>query len=427
MSFPWIYDALMPRHIVLLAVLAAGSLASAQDASGDRPPVELLQPQPGDGPLSTYLRLLDAEPQYPERSQALSWIHQVLAAEAATLGMHPEALAWMERGLMRSSRDSVGTLPDGTRAVDAVSEIVRLAEDRQVVMVNEAHHDATTRLLTLDLLAPLRQLGFRYLAAETFAPDSVLSRQPGYPTPDAGYYLDEPVFGAVVREALRLGYTLVPYESEIRIQDTTMTRQQWRDSTQAENLAARIFDRDARARVLVHAGYSHVNEEVGRFFHPMARYFRQIMGIDPLTVDQTEVGPMSAPGFEHPAYRAAIEAGLVDDAPVILVDAGGDPLAPIGREVFTDLQVLRPRVDRRPVETLGMGRVRPWEAPARCGRCVVEVRRRDEGPDAVPVDRRVVDSGATVEVYGPRDQTLIVTIADGETGRIVERRFAVAL
>ena len=410
--------------LALLAALVASG-AAAQEAE-ERPPFELRQSRPGDGPLSVYLRLLGAADRYPPQSAADSFVKGQLAQVAGGLGLHAEALRW--DGLAYGLRpDSAAVLPPGTRALDAVAEIVRQSEGTSVVMVNEAHHDASTRLLTRDLLAPLYERGFRYLAAETFAPDSVLSAVTDYPTVGMGYYSDEPVFGALVREALRLGYILVPYEEERadEVEGDTLDGQQRRDLSQAQHLAERVFARDPHARVLVHAGYGHINEAPTEYFSPMAWYLREITGIDPLTVSQTEVWAAADPVYEHPTARAAREAGLVTDRAVILVDADRQRLAVSEREVAVDLFVIRPPVER-PVAALGYVPLRPVVLPAVCGPCVVEVRRTGEGDDAVPVDRTVAFDGGVADLMGPPGEPLVATVIDGRTGRALDRRLALA-
>ncbi len=417
----------MVRLLLAAALVASAATAQEHDLDEEPPPFELLQPQPGDGPLSAYRRLLAAEPTYPAESQAGDFVRQVLAQGAGEIGDPGAALRWNDATLSATRWDSVGVVPNGARAVDAVAEIARRAEDTQVVMINEAHHDASTRLLTLALLEPLYARGYRYFAAETFQPDSVLAAV-RFPTAGMGTYTDEPVFGAVVREALRLGYTLVPYEIEAadQVEGDTMSAQRRRDLTEAQHLLDRTIGRDPDARVLVHAGYAHVNEVRVTWFYPMAEYFRALSGLDPLTVEQTELGPASDPAYEHPRYRAAVAAGLVGDRPVVLLDADGDALAPVGQGWSTDLQVLRPRLAGRPVEALGYGQLRPVALPSACGACVVEVRRADEGPDAVPVDRVAVLDGGTVSLRGPTDVPLVVTVVDGRTGARLERRVASA-
>lgn len=416
----------MKRILFLTAAVLVCSVANAQSDGDESPPFELARAQPGDGPLSVYLRLLDAEQNFPDGSASAGFVRQQLAQKAGGLGLHREALRW--DGVAFGSRlDSVGVLPAGTRAMDAVDEIVRRSEGTRVVMINEAHHDATTRLLTIDLLEPLYERGFRYFAAETFAPDSVLSTLSGYPAVGMGYYTDEPVFGALVREALRLGYTLVPYEEEHEdaVEGDTLDNQQRRDLSQAQHLIERVFDRDPDARLLVHAGYGHVNESPTEYFSPMAWYFREQTGMNPLTISQTEIWAATEPRYQHPTYRAALEGGLLANRPVILMGADGEPIPVSSRDARVDLFVVRPSYDR-PVEALGYGTLRSFDLPAACGSCLVEVRRSDEGPDAVPVDRIVVLEGGTIEMLGPRDVPLVVTVLEGETGRLLDRRVAVA-
>src|SRR5690606_17052867 len=114
--------------------------------------------------------------------------------------------------------------------------------DYRVVMVNEAHHKPQTRLLTLALLPELRARGFKYFAAETFGEEPL---EKGYPTKDSGYYTRDPVFAEIVREAVRLGYALVPYEA-FGVLDGS---QQARETRQAERLAE-ILARDPDAKIL---------------------------------------------------------------------------------------------------------------------------------------------------------------------------------
>jgi len=112
-----------------------------------------------------------------------------------------------------------------------------------------------------------------------------------------GSYIEEPVFGAVVRTALRLGYTLVPYEHSGRATDDEdgLTRQQRRDQGQARNLRDRIFQQNPDAKVLAHAGFGHVEEVVSPRFYPMAVCFTEMTGIDLVTVDQTTLSERSTP------------------------------------------------------------------------------------------------------------------------------------
>lgn len=407
---------------LLLAALAAGG-AAAQGAPGDTlpPPYGLTFARDGDGPLSGLLRLRDREADYraagPD-SDAWSQYAQVRAFAESFVGDHAAALRWFDAAA-GAGPDSVGALPEGLRAVPAAAYVAARAETARVVMVNEVHHEASGRLLTLELLPLLYDRGFRYFAAETLNANDAALGERGYPVDSSGVYSREPVFGALIREAARLGYTLVPYEMEDGdgVEGDTLTYQQRRDYEQARHLAERTVEADPDARVLVHAGYAHVNEAPTDRWSPMAHYFRQRTGIDPLTVSQTSVGEASGPRFEHPDYRAADAAGLLGPRPVVLLLPDGRPFEPAERPV--DLQVFRPRAGDaygRPAWLAAL----PGRVPVRvdvpdCPRtCEVTVRRPGESPEAVPLDR-VATTGGPVTLYVPVEDS-VIGVLDGRTG-----------
>ncbi len=406
--------------LALLAALVAGG-ASAQALPS---PYGLTFPRDGDGPLSALLRLRDAEADYRAAGDSLGfWSRytQVRAWMEAEAGEHRDALAWFD-ATGSWARDSVGILPPGARAVDAAEYVAEAAGAARIVMVNEAHHDASSRLLTVELLPLLYERGFRYLAAETFnVRDTALTAR-GYPVDSSGVYTRETTFAALVREAVRLGYTLVPYEIEHgdEPEDDTLTYQQRRDFEQARHLVERTVGADPDARVLVHAGYAHINEEATERWTPMAYYVRQRTGIDPFTVQQTALGEMSTPAYEHPAYRAADAAGLLGDSPVVIVDADGTPLAP--NDASVDLQVFRPRardVGGRPAWLAQLpGRVRiEVDVPDCPQTCELAVLVPGESAEAVPLDR-VATTGGTATLYVPEDDVWI-RLHDGRTGEAI--------
>lgn len=399
-----------------IALLLAATAASAQSS-----PFDLYRARPGDGPAAAYLRLSDAEATFRGTDQWDAYA-QLRAQKAAPLGLHAEALRWWDArsGDAPASVPPATALPAGTRAVDAAEWIA--AHAGQVVMVNEAHHDASSRLLTLELLPLLYAQGFRYFAAEAFAADSALAEQPGYPTPAMGTYLGEPVFGAVVREALRLGYTLVPYEIEDEEYREGGNSQARRDSMEAVHLAERTVERDPAARVLVHAGFAHVSETADEYWHPMAAYFRERTGIDPLTVDQTTLRESSVPAFDSAVYRGTLP--FLGDAPAVLLDPSGVPLR-LGVDAPIDLVVVRPRTvyaDDRPTWMALGGANAPHAIPTpeACAAtvCVAEARRPD-APGSTPLDRVVAEGVPEVVVYVPTDRAAVVTFLDGRTGEPV--------
>ncbi len=406
---------------LLLAVLLLPSASAQSPADTLVSPWTLARPTPGESFWAPLLRLRGAEAAY--RASPTWWpaYAQYRAQSEAAAGRHDLALAFWDAPA--SGRDSVGVLPAGARAVDAAAWIASAADTVQVVMINERHHAASDRLLTLRLLPLLYERGYRYLAAEALSHDDDSLNARPYPVASTGYYTGEPVFAEVLREARRLGFTLVSYEirDDQRGADTTRTPQQQRDASQARNLIDSVFAHDPDARVLVHAGFAHVYETATPDWSPMAHYLREFSGLDPLTIDQTALSERSAPAYEHPAYRAADAAGWLSEAPVVLLDPANRPVALT--DLAVDVQVFAPRTrveagrptwmamdGRRAVDLSVPGCAALW--------CGVEVRLDGEPADAIPVDRVEVDHRDRVRVFVPVGAPATAEVRDA-AGEIV--------
>lgn len=289
-------------------------------------------------------------------------------------------------------------LPDrsGYTALPALEWIAAQARNRQVVMINEAHHRPGTRQLTLALLPRLRASGFTHLALETLEASDTGLTQRRYPLYDrTGYYSGEPIYGEIIREALRLGFTLVPYESA-GIPGQT---QQQRETRQAQNLIARVFADNPEAKLLVHAGYAHIDKALGGFgprTRPMAMEFQRLSGIEPLSIQQALLAP-APPELPHSiADQIAAEFDLT--RPSILLsraDRREWTLWP-GRN---DLSVVFPATDTTAVRPAWMslhGRRIAIDASKDLHTCLtrlpcaLEARYLGESADAVPADQLVV-------------------------------------
>ena len=324
--------------------------------------------------------------EYPRSSGVRDLTTQQLATLESFLGDPVEALRLFDTLDDEASPPPADTTRlDQLRVADAAGTIIAAADTARVIFVNEAHHVAQTRLLTLALLEPLRAKGFTYLAAETFSPfDSSLNAR-DYPVRTSGYYSNEPLFGEVIREARRLGYTLVPYEA------IGVGGQDARETGQATNLRDRIFREHPDAHVLVHAGYSHINESgVLAGAKPMAIRFRELTGIDPFTIDQTTMREHSTRAKEHPAYRHIVDRAA-RTVPFVLVESDGRPWT--NRPGVHDMTVFLPRTqlrDGRPDWYWRSGDRQPFAVKgslcANHDQCVVAARVAEESPDAVPRD-----------------------------------------
>ena len=166
---------------------------------------------------------------------------------------------------------------------DAKRFINFIAPNYSVIMLNEAYNKPLHRAFAYSLLDDLYKKGFRYLAMEMLnpMPDQELTKL----TPKTGHFAAEPVAGEMIRLALELGYKLVAYEDPRAIEHTPTER----DSIQALNIA-QILKQDPEAKIFVYAGYGHIaKKSTTPDFIPMGMAFKKMTGIDPLTIDQTDM------------------------------------------------------------------------------------------------------------------------------------------
>ena len=164
------------------------------------------------------------------------------------------------------------------KAVDVLDSI---APKEQIIIFNEAHDNPYHRVATTSYLSTLYKHGFRYLALESlYENDSTINIRK-YPQQDvSGYYVNEPCYGDMVREALRLGFTLVAYEFESRIFEL-------REKKQAENIYNRIFVKNPNAKVVIHCGYGHgLDKKSDESNALMGFYLKDKSRINPFVVNQ---------------------------------------------------------------------------------------------------------------------------------------------
>jgi hypothetical protein len=185
------------------------------------------------------------------------------------------AYRWQQLGV-----PALATVTGAPLAVQpAASAILARTSTRQVVLFNEAHTQPKGRQLVAKLLPALYRQGFRYLALEALAAEDTAHLQRSLPTLALGYYVAEPHMTNLVREAQRLGFRLVAYDA--------MSSN--REHDQARNLWTATLQRQPRARVLLLAGHAHINERPNTGFKSMAQWLRELIGIDPLTINQTDL------------------------------------------------------------------------------------------------------------------------------------------
>lgn len=185
------------------------------------------------------------------------------------------------------------------KPVSAVEFIIEEAKDFHFTLINEAHYNSQHRSFTYDLLKPLWDIGYKYLALETLSYSDYNIYERGYPIKSTGYYTNDSSFGNLVREALRIGYKLVPYETQEK-HDGTL-----RDQDQGKNIDDQTWKLDKNGKVLVHAGYSHISEMGDTKYRPMGYQLKRLTNQDILTIDQVLMIGLPDTTKQHPYYRDA--------------------------------------------------------------------------------------------------------------------------
>ncbi|WP_430388565.1 hypothetical protein [Dyella sp. 20L07] len=336
--------------------------------------------------LARYLYLREVMPELSRDDRLID--QQLLSTVEDELGLYDEAL--LDFPFDNRVQTPV-PLPEPSdwQIADAADTIAKLATDRHIVMINEAHHDAHTRELTLALLPKLRAEGFTYFAAEALSNNDTGLMKRGYPITSSGSeYLHEPLYGQIIREAIRLGFQVIAYESEADVLAD-------REAGQARLLYQQVFAKDPKARLFVHAGYAHIDKAPGNLggtIKPMAMQLKQLSGFDPLSIDQTrwrDIGPMPKKDF----YQQLHALFPVDRPSVLISRQNGSVWASDPTRHDVDV-ILPPSGHQRRPHWLSLDGARQTRVVSSemCQRklpCVVEARFAEESDDATPVDRYV--------------------------------------
>lgn len=312
---------------------------------------------------------------------------QTRAAIEAELGLHRQAQASFP---FPGTRAPPAVLPstDSHIVDEAVDHITTLAHERRIVLVNEAHHAAQTRILSLALLPRLRALGYTHFAAEALDEADIDLARRGYPTAASGSYIREPLYGELIRTALRLGYVVVPYEHRSASGDL-----QERETGQAQHLMQRVFDRQPDARLFVHAGYAHIDLRPGRLWEarPMAVELQRLSGHAPLSVEQTLL--LASQDGRDAEWLVDLLDAFAIDRPSVLVDRSDEQPWAYDPGLH-HLSVLLPRDDDgapRPSWLDASGSRHPWPIdPDLCADtfpCLIQAHHGNEPDAAIAADR----------------------------------------
>lgn len=393
--------------VILLSVTLQTS--SAQQSENNAPnPFEIYQKGLKENNYLTPLLELERNEAEIMKSPMGGLLPDLLAYLNAYVGRYDVARAYFDRNFekqLKPQPDLQSSPIDDYQMRNAVQTIVSLAEKNQVVMINEEHDTPMHRAFTARLLPHLYKAGFRYLAAETLGEDSETLKKRGYPVQKTGFYSVDPVFGDMLRTALKLGFKLVPYEHrpEERCVPTAEKPnfcQNERERGQAQNLYDNIFKDDPDAKVLVHVGRGHNQKLKFDDWAMMAWHFRDISKIEPFSINQM-MSERSEPRFERPEYRYVTKTRKFAE-PVVFQSKTGEWHKGNG----FDLVVFHPRTvyengrpvwlkadERRRAEKINLKKLKLKtrnQTFAETNPVLIQAFHAGESADAIPADQIVL-------------------------------------
>ncbi len=215
------------------------------------------------------------------------------------------------------------------KMIKAKDYILQKSKNEEIIILNEAHHNASHRTFATTLLKELYANGYRYLGIETLDDDSINIRK--YATIESGFYSSESQFGNFIKTALNLGFKLFKYEA------TLGKNGKEREIEEAQNIF-NFMRNNTDGKYLIYCGYQHAYEGNHKTWEKtMAGRLNDLTGINPLTIDQTQYSEKSNPKFNEPLLRI-----VNNDYSVVLKDENEKVYSGVKDESYTDIKIIHP-------------------------------------------------------------------------------------
>lgn len=260
-----------------------------------------------------------------------SWTSQMGATYYSISGNYKLALVNWDKMFGRPKKISSTDSLKFTKMtpVNAKDYILDRAANEKVIIINEAHHNASHRTFASSLLQGLYDKGYRYLGVETLNNDGPFHIGK-FATQESGMYSQEPEFGNFIYQALKIGFKLFPY-------DTTGKNGKEREIGEAENIY-NFMQNNKDGKYLIYCGYQHAYEGVHKAWEKtMAGRLSDLTSLNPFTIDQTQFSEKSDPKYNEPLIRIVNKKD-----PVVLKDENQTPYNGEDKELYTDIKIIHP-------------------------------------------------------------------------------------
>ncbi|WP_431610877.1 hypothetical protein [Chryseobacterium sp. 'Rf worker isolate 10'] len=271
----------------------------------------------------------DIKKKMEDPAQSQSWKSQMSATYYSINGQYKSALeSWdLTFGKVKKLSEADSLKLTKLIPVNAKDYILEKAGNEQVIIINEAHHNASHRAFASSLLQGLYDKGYRYLGLETLASDSLNTTK--FASLNSGYYSQEPEFGNFIYNALKIGFKLFPYEAEGNNKE--------REIGEAKNISD-YMEKNKEGKYIIYCGYQHAYEGIHKSWEKtMAGRLSDLTGINPFTIDQTQFSEKSNPKYNEPLLR------IVNNTfPVILKDENQMIYNGEDKILYTDIKIVHP-------------------------------------------------------------------------------------
>ena len=232
------------------------------------------------------------------------------------------------------SEDELSLLNQDYKPVNAKEYIVKRAKDHEFLLFNEAHFIPQHRNFVASLLDELSKVGYQNLALEGLNnSDAIVNSiiKKGYPELNHGYYIKEPEFGNLIREAQLLGYNIFGYDGGSGGE---------REISGAKNIITKATAQKNKGKTVVLCGWDHIKEGPTETYweFALAGRIKEFSGNDPLTINQTQYSEKAKLIYEDSLYQA-----FDFKEPTIMVDKFEKSLDLEVNEEWYDVFVFHPR------------------------------------------------------------------------------------
>lgn len=283
----------------------------------------------GYGQENPYWFTDDIKRKVADSTQSQSWRSQMGATYYSISGQYKPALESWDQTFGRVKKLNAADSLKFTKLipVNAKEYILKKAANEKIIIINEAHHNASHRTFATSLLQGLYDRGYRYLGIETLANDSLNTDK--YATLTSGYYSKEPEFGNFIYNALKIGFRLFSYEAEGNNKE--------REIGEAKNIF-NFMQQNKEGKYLIYCGYQHAYEGIHKSWEKtMAGRLSDLTGVNPFTIDQTQFSEKSSLKYNEPLLRL-----INNTVPVVLKSENQMIYNGEDKELYTDIKIIHP-------------------------------------------------------------------------------------